>query len=77
MGRLGNHQAVEQFTRPQRQLAESGVKRNEDDTDGRKTELQEKLALNENLINNLQCEVVALKAELERVKSLNVGLESQ
>ena len=36
----------------------------------------EKLEASESLIKNLQSEVLALKAELEKVKGLNVELES-
>ncbi|XP_027360097.1 uncharacterized protein LOC113868570 isoform X3 [Abrus precatorius] len=41
-----------------------------------KKELMEKLEVSESLIKNLQSEVLALKAELDKVKSLNVELES-
>ncbi|KAE9601545.1 hypothetical protein Lal_00040682 [Lupinus albus] len=40
-------------------------------------ELQEKLEVSENLIKNLQSEVLELKAELDKVKTLNLKLESQ
>ncbi|XP_019455659.1 PREDICTED: protein CHUP1, chloroplastic-like isoform X1 [Lupinus angustifolius] len=42
-----------------------------------KKELQEKLEVSDNLIKDLQSEVLKLKAELDKVKSLNVKLESQ
>ena len=47
---------------------DSGVGRNEEDTYGEYEELEEKLELSE----NLQSEVVALKAGLDKVKGLNV-----
>lgn len=62
-------------SRPRRRVGSE-----EDDTDGKKKkkkELQEKLEVSENLIKDLQSEVLALKAELDKVKSLNVELESQ
>lgn len=61
-------------SRPRRRLGSE-----EDDTDGKKKkkELQEKLEVSENLIKDLQSEVLALKDELDKVKSLNVELESQ
>ncbi|CAL0306912.1 unnamed protein product [Lupinus luteus] len=40
-------------------------------------ELQEKLEVSDNLIKDLQSEVLDLKAELDKVKILNVKLESQ
>ena len=40
-------------------------------------ELLEKLEVSENLIKSLRSEVMALKDELNQVKSLNIDLESQ
>ncbi|XP_045813304.1 protein CHUP1, chloroplastic isoform X2 [Trifolium pratense] len=58
-------------TRPRR-------RRIEDDPDVKeKKELMEKLEVSENLIKSLQSEVKALKDELDKVKSLNIDLESQ
>ncbi|KAI4344696.1 hypothetical protein L6164_011894 [Bauhinia variegata] len=74
---LGRRHAVEIFARPRRRSADFGLRRSEDDPDGKKKELQEKLDLSENLIKNLQSELLALKAELNEVKSFNVELESQ
>ncbi|XP_054806630.1 uncharacterized protein LOC129309218 isoform X2 [Prosopis cineraria] len=76
MGRFVNRPAVEQFARPRRRSGDFSLRKNEDDPSAKK-EMQEKLDLSENLIRNLESEVVALKAELGRVKSLNVELESQ
>ncbi|KAL2338868.1 hypothetical protein Fmac_013314 [Flemingia macrophylla] len=53
----------------------SGLRKTEDD-DKKKKELEEKLELSENLIKTLQSEVLALREELNRVKSLNVELQS-
>ncbi|KAF7837629.1 protein CHUP1, chloroplastic isoform X1 [Senna tora] len=78
VGRFVNRPAVEQFARPRRRSADFSLRKNEDDPSGKnKKELQEKLELSEDLIKNLQSEVVVLKAELDKVKSLNVELESQ
>lgn len=51
------------------------LKRDREDPDGVK-ELLEKIEVSESLIKNLQSEVLALKADLGEVKSLNVELES-
>lgn len=68
--------AVEQFARPrQRRPSDPCCRRNEkeDDPDGKsKASLQ-----SETLIQNLQSEVLALKAELDKAQSLNVELQSQ
>ncbi|XP_028760017.1 protein CHUP1, chloroplastic isoform X2 [Neltuma alba] len=74
--RFVNRPAVEQFARPRRRAGDFSLRKNEDDPTGKKA-LLEKLDLSENLIKNLESEVVALKAELDEVKSLNVELESQ
>lgn len=76
-GRVVNRPVVEQFARPRRRSVEFSLKKNEDNPSGKAKELQEKLELSENVIKNLQHEVAALKAELDKVKSLNVELESQ
>ncbi|KAK4266017.1 hypothetical protein QN277_026994 [Acacia crassicarpa] len=76
MGRFMNRPAMEQFARPRRRSGDFSSRKNEDDPSGKK-ELVQKLDLSENLIKNLESEVVALKAELDKVKSLNVELESQ
>ncbi|BAT79980.1 hypothetical protein VIGAN_02293400 [Vigna angularis var. angularis] len=68
---------VEQFARPRSAVGEFTMKRDKEDPDGKsKKELMEKLEVSESLIKNLQSEVLALKAELEKVKGLNVELES-
>ncbi|KAI4335105.1 hypothetical protein L6164_013784 [Bauhinia variegata] len=74
---LGRRQAVELLSRLRRRSADFGLRRNEDDPNGKKKELQEKLDHSENLMKNLQSEMLALKAELDEVKSFNVELESQ
>ncbi|KAG4381625.1 hypothetical protein JHK82_042784 [Glycine max] len=69
--------AVEQFSRPRSGVGDFAFKRDKEDPDGKsKKELMEKLEASESLIKNLQSEVLALKAELEKVKGLNVELES-
>ncbi|MED6222160.1 hypothetical protein PIB30_061697 [Stylosanthes scabra] len=77
------HGSVEQFSRPRRRvIGDSGLSRKtEDEADGvvkkKEKELQEKLEVSESLIKDLKSEVEALKAELDRVKGLNVELESK
>ena len=61
----GNRHVVEQFARPC-QLRSSNP-RNEDDPDGK----------NKDLIENLQSEVLALKAELDKAQILNLDMLSQ
>ena len=69
--------AVEQFARPRSAVGDFAMKRDKEEPDGKsKKELMEKLEVSESLIKNLQSEVLALKAELEKVKGLNVELES-
>ena len=81
VGRFVSRHGVEQFaTRTRRRVGDSGLRRGEDEADGKKKnekELQEKLEVSENLIKNLQAELLGLKAELDRVKGLNVELESK
>jgi hypothetical protein len=81
VGRTGNNrQVVEQFARPrQRRPLDPSCRRNEneneneDDPDGKCKDLLQ----SETLIQNLQSEVLALKAELDEAQSLNVELQSQ
>ncbi|ESW10567.1 hypothetical protein PHAVU_009G220500 [Phaseolus vulgaris] len=69
--------AVEQFASPRSAVGDFAMKRDKEEPDGKsKKELMEKLEVSESLIRNLQSEVLALKAELEKVKGLNVELES-
>ncbi|XP_059636941.1 protein CHUP1, chloroplastic isoform X2 [Cornus florida] len=80
--RTGNRPvAVEQYARPRRQRPpmDASSKRNEDDLDGKKKKelLQEKIVPNDIVIKNLQSEVMELKAELEKMQSLNMELQSQ
>ncbi|KAJ7955340.1 protein CHUP1, chloroplastic-like [Quillaja saponaria] len=77
VGHSVNRQTMEQFARPRRRLVDTSCRRNEDDPDGKKKELQEKLDFSENLIKNLQAEVLVLMAELDKSKNLNMELESQ
>ncbi|KAM1723254.1 hypothetical protein ACFX11_021858 [Malus domestica] len=81
VGRTGNRQAAEQFSRPRRLRAvESNSKRNglnEDDPHGKNRELEEKLEMSESLIAGLLAEVAALKAELDKTQGFNVELQSQ
>ncbi|KAF8387605.1 hypothetical protein HHK36_026258 [Tetracentron sinense] len=76
VGRFGNRAVVEQFARPRRRV-DPVCKRNEDDPDGKKKELQEKLEASENLVKDLQSEVSALKSQLEKVQSFKMELELQ
>ncbi|XP_043724551.1 protein CHUP1, chloroplastic [Telopea speciosissima] len=76
MGRTGKRTVVEQFARPRRGM-EPSSKRIEDDTDGKRKELQEKLHASENSVKDLQSEICTLKSQLEKLRSLNVELESQ
>lgn len=77
VGRSGNRPVVvEQFSRPRRR-ADPSSRRNEEDPDEKKKELQQKLDLSQTSVRNLQSEVVALKAELDKAHSLNVELQSQ
>ncbi|XP_047180137.1 protein CHUP1, chloroplastic-like isoform X2 [Vigna umbellata] len=78
-GREAEKAEVVVVARPRRRLGDFGLRKSgDDDPDGKKRkELQEKLEVSENLIKSLQSEVLALKEELDRVKSLNVELESQ
>ncbi|XP_021822734.1 protein CHUP1, chloroplastic [Prunus avium] len=78
VGRPGNRQVAEQFVRPRRQRpADPNSNRNEEDPHEKNRELQEKLDMSESLIMNLQAEVLALKAELDKTQCLNVELQSQ
>ncbi|KAL5700596.1 hypothetical protein ACHQM5_026021 [Ranunculus cassubicifolius] len=69
LGRSGNR-VVEQFSRPKRPNAK-------DESDREKKELQERVNCSENLVKCLQSEVLELKAELEKLRDLNVELESK
>lgn len=77
VGRTGNNRlVVEQFARPRlRRPSDPSCRRNEneDDPDGK---CKDSL-LSETLIQNLQSEVLTLKAELDKAQSLNVELQSQ
>lgn len=79
LGRSVNRPVVEQLVRPRRQrLAEANNGKNEDGVvDKKKKELEKKLILSENLVKDLQSEVLALKAELDKAQSLNAELEKQ
>jgi len=78
-GREAEEAKVVVVSRPRRRLGDFGLRKSgDDDPDGKKMkELQDKLEVSDNLIKSLQSEVLALKEELDRVKSLNVELESQ
>jgi predicted RNase H-like nuclease (RuvC/YqgF family) len=79
VGRNGNsRQVLEQFARPrQRRPSDPSCRRNEneneDDPDGKCKDLLQ----NETLIQNLESEVLALKAELDKSQSVNLELQSQ
>ncbi|XP_027330735.1 protein CHUP1, chloroplastic isoform X1 [Abrus precatorius] len=77
-GREAEEAKVVVVSRPRRRVGDLGLRKSEDDDDhDGKKELQEKLEVSEDLIKNLESEVLALKAELDKVKSLSVELESQ
>jgi len=78
-GREAEEAKVVVVARSRRRLGDFDLRKSEDDDpDGKKRkELQEKLEVSDNLIKSLQSEVLALKEELDKVKSLNVELESQ
>ncbi|KAK7328573.1 hypothetical protein VNO77_22685 [Canavalia gladiata] len=77
VARFVSRHVVEQFARPRTVVGDFALKRDKEDPDGKnKKELMEKLKVNESLVKNLQSEVLALKAELDKVKNLNVELES-
>eukprot|EP00268_Persea_americana_P020151 TRINITY_DN2039_c1_g1_i11.p1 TRINITY_DN2039_c1_g1~~TRINITY_DN2039_c1_g1_i11.p1 ORF type:complete len:519 (+),score=144.97 TRINITY_DN2039_c1_g1_i11:240-1796(+) len=75
VGGPGNR-AVEQFARLPRRLDHSS-KRIEDDPDGKRKELQQKLDMSENLVQELQSEISVLKSQVEKLQSLNSELVSQ
>ncbi|TKY54335.1 CHUP1 [Spatholobus suberectus] len=80
-GREAEEAKVVVVARPRRRVGGFGLRKSEDDDpDGKKKkkkkELKEKLEVSENLIESLQSEVLGLREELDRVKSLNVELES-
>lgn len=75
VGRPGNR-AVEQFARLPRRLDPTS-RRIEDDPDGKKKELQQRLDQSENLVKELQSEILVLKTQVEKLQSLNSELESQ
>ncbi|XP_010271031.1 PREDICTED: uncharacterized protein LOC104607167 isoform X2 [Nelumbo nucifera] len=78
VGRSLDRPVFEQFAKPRRRIDLSvTVKRVEDDPDGKKKELQEKLLASENLVKDLQSEISALKNHLEKLQTLNLELESQ
>ncbi|TKY72956.1 CHUP1 [Spatholobus suberectus] len=77
VARFVSRHVVEQFARPRSGVGDFALKRDKEDPDRKsKKELMEKLEVSESLIKNLQSEVLALKAELDKVKGLNVELES-
>lgn len=68
--------AVEQFARLRRR-PDTNCKGSENGTDGKTGELQRRLEASELLVRDLQSEASALKAQLEKLQSLNVELESR
>lgn len=70
-GRSAGRAVVEQFARLRRVRAGSGGS----DERRKCEELQEKVEVSESVIRGLQCEVLALKEELERAQSLNEELQ--
>ncbi|KAF3456432.1 hypothetical protein FNV43_RR01082 [Rhamnella rubrinervis] len=77
VGRPVHLPAVEQFSRPRRQRPVDPSCKKLDDDPYRKKELEDKLEKSETLIENLQSEVVYLKAELDKALGFNVELQSQ
>ncbi|RRT55965.1 hypothetical protein B296_00048128, partial [Ensete ventricosum] len=73
---LHGSQVVEQHARLQRRV-ESNFKGTEDGSSTRIKELQGRLDESERTVRDLQSEVLALKAQIEKLQVLNVGLESQ
>ncbi|XP_057415637.1 protein CHUP1, chloroplastic isoform X2 [Lotus japonicus] len=71
--------------RIRRRVGDFGLRRGEDDPDGKnkkkqkevEEELKEKLEVSESLIKNLQSEMLELKVELDKARSVNMELESQ
>ncbi|XP_077218025.1 INCREASED PETAL GROWTH ANISOTROPY 1-like protein 2 isoform X2 [Tasmannia lanceolata] len=75
MGRPGNR-AVEQHVRLRRRT-DPNCKKIEDDSDGKKKELQQRLDVSEKMVKDLQSEIFVLKDQLEKLQNLNVELNSQ
>lgn len=73
--RRATNRGVEQY-RVQRRI-DSTCKRIEDDPDGKRKELQQRFDMSENLVKELQSEISVLKAQIEKLQSLNFDLESQ
>ncbi|XP_077232673.1 INCREASED PETAL GROWTH ANISOTROPY 1-like protein 2 isoform X2 [Tasmannia lanceolata] len=75
MGRPGNR-PVEQYARL-RQRTDPNCKKVEDDSDGKRKELQQRLDLSEKLVKELQSEIHNLTGEMEKLQSLNAELMLQ
>ncbi|CAL9107607.1 unnamed protein product [Musa textilis] len=73
---LHGSQVVEQHARLQ-WTVESNFKGPEDGASTRIKEVQGRLDESERMVRDLQSEVLALKAQIEKLQVLNVGLESQ
>ena len=69
--------AVEQYMKVRRHV-DTNRKASEYQNDGKvKDDLQRKLHVSESMVKELQSEVFALKAQLEKLQSCNIHLESQ
>ncbi|XP_052208441.1 protein CHUP1, chloroplastic [Diospyros lotus] len=77
-GRAGNRLVAEQFAPPQRRLVSTHPNPESSKRNGRELE-PEKVADRsyERLIGNLQSELLGLKAELDKVRTLNAELQSE
>ncbi|MCL7021743.1 hypothetical protein MKW94_024316, partial [Papaver nudicaule] len=77
VSRFGNPSVNEQFLKPRRNGDSVVCNKNGDDAEVKVKELQEKLTVSENLVQNLQDEVLDLRNQLVKLQSLNVELQSQ
>ncbi|KAI3841076.1 hypothetical protein MKX03_001270 [Papaver bracteatum] len=77
VSRFGNRFLNEQFLRPRRNGDSVVCDKNGDESEVKVKELQEKLAVSENLVQNLQDEVLDLRNQLVKLQSLNEELQSQ
>ncbi|KAI3980856.1 hypothetical protein MKX01_025421 [Papaver californicum] len=77
VSRFGNRSLSEQFFRPRRNVDSVVCDKNGDESEVKVKELQEKLTVSENLVQNLQDEVLDLRNQLVKLQSLNEELQSQ
>ncbi|GLT73892.1 hypothetical protein SLA2020_457220 [Shorea laevis] len=67
---------VEQFARPRRSSTVGAQRKGDEGTAEKEKRKVEKVELSEALVKDLQCEVLSLKAELDKAQSLNMELEA-